>query len=232
MPKKVQNESLFALPEIKKKIWLSHSGIEGMNSCKKCFYLRYTQKIYNPEGFQSRLANRFDTILKSYFDIYRKKGTLPPFVSDTLKGTLQDPFVETYFHTINKNYGFMGKLDECLIHEGKYIPIDFKTSSSDPRDREIYSSYQNQIDSYAFLLQQNKKEPAGYGFLIFFYPDLATEIKDGFPMVKHIVRVEAHPENVSGRIERAIEVLSGPLPESSPDCSFCGWFEKVRKYYV
>lgn len=232
MKKKVQNESLFALPEKKKKIWLSHSGIEGMNRCKRCFYLQYTKKIYHPEGFQSRLANRFDAVLKSYFDIFRKKGTLPPFVEDTLSGQLQNPFIETYFHTVNAEYGFYGKLDECLILDGKYIPVDFKTSSSDPREKDILSAYQNQIDAYAFLLQQNKKEPAGYGFLLFFYPDLTTEIKHGFPMINHIVRVEAHPEAVSGRIERAIEVLKGPLPAHSSDCQFCSWFEKVKEYYV
>jgi hypothetical protein len=125
----------------------------------------------------------------------------------------------------------LGKLDECIIHEGKYVPVDFKTSSSDPREKDILNAYQKQIDSYTFLLQQNKKEPAGYGYLIFFYPDLATEIKHGFPMINHIVRVEAHPEQVSGRIEVAIEVLKGPLPAPSPDCQFCSWFKKVKEYY-
>jgi hypothetical protein len=202
-----------------------------MNKCKRCFYLQYTHKIYHPEGFQSRLANRFDAVLKSYFDIYRKQGTLPPFIEGTLKGKLQDPFVETYFHSVNSNYGFLGKLDECIILDGKYIPVDFKTSSNDPREKDILNAYQNQIDAYTFLLQQNKKEPAGYGYLIFFYPDLTTEIKHGFPMINHIVRVEAHPEQTNGRIEAAIEVLQGPLPAGSPDCQFCSWFEKVKEYY-
>jgi len=232
MAKKPQAESLFVIPEKKKKIWLSHSGIEGMSRCKKCFYLQYTYKIYRPEGFQSRLANRFDTVLKSYFDIYRKKGTIPPFVEDTLIGKLQDPFIETYFYTINSKYGFLGKLDECLVLDGKYIPVDFKTSSSDPREKDILNAYQNQIDTYAFLLQQNKKEPAGYGFLLFFYPDLATEIKHGFPMINHIVRVEANPELVHDRIQKAVDILEGPLPEANPECQFCNWFEKVKEYYV
>jgi len=230
--KKIQNESLFTIPEKKKKTWLSHSGVEGMNRCKRCFYLQYNYKIYHPEGIQSRLANRFDTVLKSYFDIFRKKGTLPPFVADTLEGKLQNPFKETYFHTVNEQYGFYGKLDECLVLKEKYIPVDFKTSSSDPREKDILNAYQNQIDAYAFLLQQNRKEPAGYGFLIFFYPDLATEIKNGFPMINHIVRLDAHPELVNDRIKKAVEVLQGPLPEPNEDCAFCSWFNKVKTYYV
>lgn len=230
--KKIQNESLFALPEKKKKTWLSHSGIEGMNRCKRCFYLQYTHKIYHPEGIQSRLANRFDTVLKSYFDIFRKKGTLPPFVENKLEGALENPFKETYFHTVNDKYGFYGKLDECLVLNDKYIPVDFKTSSSDPREKDILSAYQNQIDAYAFLLQQNRKEPAGYGFLIFFYPDLTKEIKNGFPMINHIVRIDAHPELVNDRIQKAVDVLQGPMPDANPDCAFCNWFQTVKKYYV
>lgn len=230
--KKVQSESLFAIPEKKKKTWLSHSGIEGMNRCKRCFYLQYTHKIYHPEGIQSRLANRFDTVLKSYFDIFRKKGTLPPFVENKLEGLLENPFKETYFYTVNDKYGFYGKLDECLVLNGKYIPVDFKTSSSDPREKDILSAYQNQIDAYAFLLRQNRKEPAGYGFLIFFYPDLTKEIKNGFPMINHIVRLEAHPELVSDRIQKAVDVLQGPMPDANSDCAFCNWFHTVKKYYV
>ncbi|MFZ2206411.1 MAG: PD-(D/E)XK nuclease family protein [Microgenomates group bacterium] len=230
--KKIQTEALFALPEKKKKTWLSHSGIEGMGRCKRCFYLQYKHKIYHPEGIQSRLANRFDTVLKSYFDIYRKKGSIPPFVENTLQGKLQNPFKETYFHTFNNEYGFYGKLDECLVNEGKYIPVDFKTSSSDPREKDILNAYQNQIDAYAFLLQKNRLEPAGYGFLIFFYPDLTTEIKNGFPMINHIVRLEAHPDLVHDRIQKAVDLLEGPLPEPAEDCSFCNWFQTVKQYYV
>lgn len=226
-----QKDTLFAVEVKKKKTWLSHTGIEGVNRCKRCFYLQYKYRIYPPEGIQSRLANRFDTVLKSYFDGYRQKSTLPPIVKDTMKGVLQNPFKEAYFHTVDENYGFYGKLDECLITDGKYVPVDFKTSSSDPREKDIFPAYQHQIDEYVYLLQKNRKETAGYGYLIFFYPDMAEEVHDGFPMITHFVKVEAHPEAVDGRIAKAIGILSGPLPASAPECPFCCWFEKVREYY-
>lgn len=226
-----QKDTLFSLEPKKKKVWLSHSGIEGIHRCKRCFYLQYTQKIYPPEGFQSRLANRFDAVIKSYFDAYRNKDELPPIVKKQLEGTLQKPFKETYFHTINDAFGFYGKLDECLIVNGLHVPVDFKTSSSDPREKEIFPSYQHQIDEYAYLLQKNRKKIAGYGYLIFFYPDMSHTVHNGFPMITHLVKVEAHPEEVDERIDSAISILQGPLPDSSPECSFCGWFQKVRKYY-
>lgn len=229
--KKVQNESLFEIPEKRKKTWLSHSGIEGVNRCKRCFYLQYTQKIYQPEGIQSRLANRFDAVLKTHFDSFRKGGTLPAILSD-LKGSLQNPFKETYFHSINENYGFFGKLDECLVDpSGFHIPIDFKTSSSDPREKDILDAYRHQVDAYVYLLEKNRKPVAGYGYLIFFYPDLVHDMKNGFPMVTHIVKVDADTTRVDERITTAIEVLKGPLPPSSDGCPFCGWFAKVKPFH-
>lgn len=229
--KKLQEESLFVLPEKKKKIWLSHSGIESGNRCKRCFYLQYKHKIYQPEGIQSRLANRFDTVLKAHCDSYRKLDTLPPMLQ-SLGGKLQNPFKEAYFHSINDEFGLYGKLDECLVDPaGNHIPVDFKTSSSDPREKDILPAYYHQIDTYTFLLEKNRLNVAGFGYLVFFYPDLIHEDTDGFPMVQHVVKIDAHPEQVEGRVREAITTLSGSLPPSSPSCTFCSWFEKVKNYF-
>lgn len=215
----------------KKARWLSHTALEEMNRCQHCFWLSQKEKIRLPEGIQSRLANRFDVVLKSYFDRYRVKGTLPPIVEGKLSGKLENPFKEKYFHKLNENYGFWGKLDECLIDHGKYIPVDFKTASSDPREKEILRAYQHQVDEYVYLMENNHLQTAGFGYLIFFFPDFSDEVHNGFPMVLHIVKVMAHPESVPARIKKAIEILENPIPKSSDECSFCGWFDKVRKYY-
>ena len=93
-------------------------------------------------------------------------------VEGKLEGKLQDPFVETYFVTIDNKYGFYGKLDECLVSKSQeLIPIDFKTSSSDPRGKETLDAYQAQIDDYNFILKQNNKKIAGWGYLIYVFPD-------------------------------------------------------------
>ncbi len=232
MIKKQDNQLRLLEVEPKKKIqWLSHTAIEGVNRCRRCFWLAYKQKIRQPEGIQSRLASRFDVVLKHYFNEYRESEKLPPLIEGKLNGLLQNPFKEAYFHRINEQYGFYGKLDECIIDHGSYIPVDFKTSSSDPRDKEILEAYRNQIDEYLFLLSENKLPIAGYGYLIFFYPDLSGNVHNGFPMVCNIVKVEGRPELVLTRIEKAISILEGPIPESATDCSFCAWYHKVKEYY-
>jgi len=216
----------------KKIKWLSHSALEELHRCPRCFWLSYKEGIRQPEGIQSRLANRFDIILKKYFDSYRVKGKLPPLVDGKIKGRLQNPFRERYYFQFDDDYGFYGKLDECLIDEqGFHIPVDFKTASSDPREKETLSAYQNQIDEYLFLMEENGKKVANFGYLIYFFPEMSIELNNGFPMVIHIVKIERKVKDIRKRIEAAIKILQGPIPQSSLECVYCNWFLRVKRYY-
>lgn len=211
------------------KTWLSHTGVEGLERCPRCFWLQYRRGIRQPEGIVSRLANRFDTVLKNYFSLYRETDELPPMIKGKVGGKLQNPFQETYFVRINESYGFYGKLDECLVNsKGELTPVDFKTASSDPRDKEILSAYQSQIDDYIFLLEENGRKTTGEGYLIFFFPNHGKKLHEGFPMVVHLHRVIGNPEKSKARIQKAIKILDGPLPEPSADCPFCKWYDSVK----
>lgn len=214
----------------KKKTWLSHSGIETLQRCPRCFWLQYNRGIYQPEGIVSRLPNRFDGVIKRYFDIYRAQGQLPPFIDGKVQGKLQNPFKEIYFYSDNDTYGLKGKLDECLVTgEGFHTPVDHKTSSSDPREKDIFPAYQSQLDMYAFLLESNKKPTTGIGHLIYFYPDTSDTLHDGFPMVVHIQTLQTDPLHAKERFEKAIKVLEGPMPNSSEECPFCAWRVRVNQ---
>ncbi len=211
------------------RIWFSHTGIENLERCPRCFWLQYNKGIYQPEGIVSRLANRFDKVLKNYFNIYRPLGELPPMVKDKLDGKLENPFQEKYFFRVNEKYGFLGKLDECIInHQGEYIPIDFKTASSDPRDKETLSAYQSQIDDYIFLLDKEGKKVAGFGYLIYFFPDEGKLLHDGFPMIIHLVKLNGDPTKTTKRISHAIEVVERTIPQPSDNCPFCNWYTRVK----
>jgi CRISPR/Cas system-associated exonuclease Cas4 (RecB family) len=152
-------------------------------------------------------------------------------VSEKLQGQLESPFQETYFVTINDKYGYMGKLDECLIDpEGKYIPVDFKTASSDPTTRELIPAYQFQLDSYAFLLDRNRKRPGDVGHLIYFYPDEGKDLHHGFPMQVTIKTLHTNPDRLPAAIDEAMALLNGPLPTPAPDCKFCLYVETVKEF--
>lgn len=213
-----------------KKTWLSPTGLSGLDRCPRCFWLRYNRGIYQPEGIVSRLANRFDGVIKNYFDLYRPHGALPPMIDGKVEGKLQNPFQEVYFYHHDNDFGFYGKLDECLVRDdGKHTPVDHKTSSSDPREKEILPAYQFQLDAYAFLLEQNNKPVSGIGHLIYFYPDHSKKLHDGFPMIIHIETLKINPKNTLKRIEEGIRVLRGKMPEPEEDCPFCSWYSTMGK---
>lgn len=214
-----------------KKTWLSASTLGTLNRCPRCFWLQVNLKIYQPEGIVSRLANRFDGVIKRYFDLYRGTPNLPPLVAGQMEGRLESPFQEKYFVTINDKYGFLGKLDECLIRpDSQFTPVDHKTASSDPTTRELIPAYQFQLDSYAFLLDNNRKPSSGVGHLIYFYPDDGDKLHQGFPMQVTVKTLATDPSRVRPAIDQAIDVLEGPLPDSSPDCPFCQFVETVKKF--
>lgn len=211
------------------KIWLSHTGLENLERCPRCFWLQYKKGIRQPEGIVSRLANRFDVVLKNYFDIYREIGEIPPLVDGKLEGKLQNPFQEKYYVDIDLNYKFYGKLDECLINtQGKLVPVDFKTSSSDPREKETLSAYHAQIDAYLFALKKSGKRVADYGYLVYVFPDKG-KLHEGFPMIIHVTKLAGNPERTEQRISKAISVLEGKIPEPSPSCEFCNWHDRVTE---
>lgn len=207
---------------------LSPSAVEALERCPRCFWLHYNRGIDQPEGIVSRLANRFDAVLKNYFNIYRQINEMPPMIKGKVEGKLENPFQEIYFYNHNEKYDFYGKLDECLVtDDGKYTPIDFKTSSSDPRKKEIFPAYQNQMDAYAFLLEANNKKTTGLSQLIYFYPDQGRGLHNGFPMVVHIVTVKTNPQSAKNKFLNAIEVLEKDIPQSSLNCPFCRWYDRV-----
>lgn len=219
------------VPPPGKKTWLSATAIETSRRCPRCFWLQVNAKIYQPEGIVSRLANRFDAVIKRYFDLYRGTNDLPPLVAGQIEGRLETPFQEKYFATINGRYGFLGKLDECVVRpDGRYTPVDHKTASSDPTTRELIPAYQFQLDSYAFLLEQNRKPSSGVGHLIYFFPAEGEHLHQGFPMQVTVKTLQTNPSRVKTDVLRAIDILEGPLPVAAVSCPFCAYVETVKNF--
>ncbi len=211
-----------------KPIVLSHSGLGILDDCPRCFWLKYKKGITWPEGFASRLPNRFDTILKRHFDQHREAGTLPSILEGKVRGKLQKPFQEKYRLDHDENYQFYGKLDECLIlDDGLHVPVDHKTTSSDPRGKDPHPAYQKQLDAYSWLLEANGKKTAGFGLLLFYYPDEVTSMKSGFPFVIEIVQLQTSPAQARKRFLRGVEILEGPIPPPISSCAFCSYTQTV-----
>lgn len=214
----------------RKKIWLSPTGINTSKRCPRCFWIQYKKKIRQPEGIVSRLANRFDIVIKNYFEPYRVAGDLPPMIKGQVDGKLENPFQETYFYHYSDDYGLIGKLDECLVTENNlHTPVDHKTASSDPNQREMIPAYQNQLDTYALLMEKNRKKTTGIGHLIYFFPEAGDKLHNGFPMQVTIKTLKTNPTSALTEMLKAIKILEGKMPISSKNCPFCNWRNDINK---
>ena len=90
-------------------------------------------------------------------------------------------------------------------------------------------AYENQIDDYVFIIKKNNLKVTGYGYLVFVYPDHGKELHNGFPMIIHVVKVKGNPKKTEARIENAMKVLKGKMPQAAEDCKFCKYRMDVRE---
>ena len=214
-----------------KPIRLSPSQLNLFLECPRCFWFHQNQDRHRPAGIFPSLPSGMDNVIKVYFDRYRLKGKLPPAIQEKVVGSLL-PDLEVMTKWRNWRTGLnykdkktgavlIGALDDCLVHEGKYIPLDYKTRGYDPKEGGE-SFYQNQLNCYEFLLQANDFNTAGYAYLVYYVP---KEVDEG-GMVRFEItpkKVATDPEEAIKVFENAVATLQGPVPEGHANCEYCAY---------
>ncbi|MBI3963373.1 MAG: PD-(D/E)XK nuclease family protein [Candidatus Kerfeldbacteria bacterium] len=220
----------------KKPITISNTGLTLLEDCPRCFWLQYRQGIRRPEGPVSRLANRYDSVIKKYFDLYRAISELPPMVEGSLRGSLYPNFgidrtkagyiPSRLYADLAPGYKLVGILDELLIDgDRRFSPVDHKTSSAAPvGEPPVYPSYTRQLDIYDYLLGENGHATNGIGYLIFFRLGERARQDHEFQHVVTVKRFDTDASRPKPLLEQAVEILKGSLPEASPACGFCTYF--------
>lgn len=208
---------------------LSASSLAVLLECPRCFWLQIHENIRRPSGPFPSLPSGIDGVLKSYFDGYRKQGTLPPDVRGILPGTLfsDQKLLDTWR---NNRLGIRAKrpelgieltgaLDDLLQEETTVTPLDFKTRGYALKD-DTHKHYEHQLDLYAYLLEQNGYRTSGRGFLIFLWPE---EVRDGriirFRM--EAVEMATSRRRAEDLLVKAAQMLKQPMPERHVACAFC-----------
>lgn len=210
------------------KIILSPSGLNLFLECPKCFWLQEIRKIHRPKTAFPSLPGGMDLVIKSYFDTFRRKNSLPPFLK--IPGQLLEEELITEWRNSRKGIRWldpktkatlMGALDDCLIDGGYYIPIDYKTRGWLIKENS-HTYYQNQLDCYTLLLEKNGFPHKNFAYLIFWSP---KEVK-GDNLVSfeiELVKVKTNPESALKTFHSAIKTLNGPIPKHHSACTFCAW---------
>lgn len=201
---------------------LSPSTLNLFEECPRCFWLQVVKKIRRPSGPMSSIPIKMDSIIKRYFDVYRKKGVLPPLIAEKVKGALALDMPKTLYYD-DARYGIKlkGLPDDYLqTGGGSVVPFDHKTKSKAPEN--THPSYQLQLDCYTFLLQKNGYDTENFGYLAYYYPE-PCEVHMGMDIHVAVVKVDTDPGRVERVLEKAFRILQGGLPPAAETCGYCAW---------
>ncbi len=224
------------------RIGLSAHSLNLFIECPRCFYLYIKEGITRPRGPMPSIATGIDSLIKEYFEYFRKKGILPPFLIGKVDGKLISNLKKTYYYDIEekKDYYLWGHLDEVIkLSDGLYVPLDHKTRASLPGE-DPHPAYKFQLAIYALLLKkENNGKIVNFGYLVYYYPEKsmidyqADEIKNIINFNFEVKRVEFNINEVEEVIKNAIICLeSDEVPESSENCEYCKWINNSKIYYI
>ena len=214
---------------------LSPSSLNLYLNCERCFWLDKHKVWKRPSTPFPQLPNGMDRVLKNHFDKFMKKGQLPPEICnhnhcENMKLFNNDELLSQWRNA--RKYGinwedkqgnlFFGAVDNILVKGKNLIVLDYKTKGSSLKDENIASEgYQNQLDSYNFLLRKNGYSTEDYGFLLFYYPKEVLETGEVI-FETNLVKRKINVENAEKLFNKALNLLQEECPEKS-----CVWCDKV-----
>lgn len=227
-----------------KSIRLSPSKISLFNDCPRCFYDAEHGIKRRPRGIFPSLPGGIDRVLKTYFDVYRQAGAMPPEVdNDILIGLhlFEDQAhlnrwrnwrtgLTVAFEAELEGVTLIGAIDDLLYDPAtnKYSPFDYKTKGSRPKDNGS-QYYQTQLDCYALMLGMNGYTPSGKAYLCYVWPETVNNSAETFEISRAMpfsfgvqtFQISADPKRAHKLIYDAVSLLSGERPERSADCEYC-----------
>lgn len=211
-----------------KQIKLSSSTLNLYRDCPRCFWLHANADITRPRGAFPSLPGGMDSVIKQYFEPYRRLKRLPPIISGKVPGLLAPVLPKWLVHDRDEPIMFLGKLDELIVDDGLYAPLDHKTRASAPT--ETHESYQLQMDCYTFLLEANDYHTNHRAYLVYFYPEHNDRLHEGFPFGVHVKTLDTDPNRAKEMYEKAKEVLAGPSPKAGEHCEYCRWLDRRNAF--
>ena len=122
----------------------------------------------------------------------------------------------------------IGALDECLTDSETYMPFDYKTKGSEPKD-DGSQYYQLQMDLYTLMLDENGYPTNGKAYIAYFWP-----IRDGvrklntpdaldFAFEVKVFEYECSITRAKETIAEAVKCLEGKRPPPNNDCDHCNF---------
>jgi len=219
------------------KIRLSPSALNLFLDCPRCFWLDKNKGIGRPRGIFPSLPGGMDLVIKDYFDKYRIKNELPPEINGRVNGKLfQNKAMldkwrswrstDLCYEDKSLNAALSGALDDCLLEDGFYIPLDYKTRGSELKE-DPRKYYQTQLDCYCLMLESSGYKTKGLAYLAYYWP---IEVQENGMVEFHVepIKIETNIESAKKIFRDAVILLSSGMQKSSVGCEYCGLVEKRR----
>ena len=118
-----------------------------------------------------------------------------------------------------------GAIDECMVKDDLYIPLDYKTHGYGTKEGHGETYYQHQLDCYALLLEKNGRRTADFAYLVYYVPKEVLE--NGVVLFGcEVQRIATSKENAEHLVCEAVACLRGEMPDASSACEFCSWVKQ------
>ena len=221
---------------------LSPSALSLMEECPRCFWLHHNQQIRRPSGIFPSLPSGMDRVLKEHFDKFMIQGKLPPELCENsdcknLKLFDDQELLKTWRNNLKgisykdkQGNELHGAVDNILMKQtGKkkiLIVLDYKTRGF-PLKEDTAEHYQNQLDSYNFLLEKNGYETEDYGFLLFYVPKEVLETGEVI-FDTTLVKMKCNAGDAEKVWKKALKLLNGECPKDNGQEEECVWCKMVE----
>ncbi|MEK7611907.1 MAG: PD-(D/E)XK nuclease family protein [Patescibacteria group bacterium] len=213
------------------KLRLSPSSLNVFLDCPRCFWLEYRAERPRPRGPFPSLPSGMDIVIKKYFDRYRAVGKLPPEIDGQVKGKLfaDSEILNRWrgwkgglsFYEKSLDAVMVGALDDCIVNEDGYIPVDYKTRGFELKEGGE-GFYKNQLNCYSLLLEENNLPQPGYAYLIYFIP---KELQPGGQVnfTVEVKEVKTSADDARKAFRDAVKTIERDIPDIGSACQFCAW---------
>ena len=222
-------------------IKLSPTALNLFLECPRCFWLEQNKGLKRPRGIFPSLPGGMNARIKEYFDVCRQKGRLPVELEGKVAGKLlgDQSLMDQWraregglrYEDKEKGALLKGLLDDCLVEEGTYIPLDYKTHGYGPKEENLAGYYQNQLDCYCFLLEQNHYRVCPYAYLVYYTPKIVGEGGKVEFLVEPF-KLKTDTSRARKTFESAIALLKGPLPSVHDRCEYCALEQRAERASV
>lgn len=236
-------------PESSEPMVLSRTKVDLFIQCPRCFYLDRRLGVGRPSLPGFSLNNAVDALLKKEFDEHRANGSAHPLMK--AYGIDAVPYnheqLEEWRNSLTggvkhldgkTNLLIRGGVDDVWVNKnGELHIVDYKaTSKNGPVsiEGEYQKGYKRQVEIYQWLFERNGFKVSDTAYFVYCNGRADKKAFDGrLEFDIEVIPYRGDNSWIPGTLKEIKEALvSDSIPDAFPDCEYCAYREKAKKYEI